>query len=154
LPGAGDFDFFVGSWTGRSRRLAKPLTGDDDWDEFSYTVRCWQLFDGAANIDEMKIPDLGFSGVSLRLLDPATGQWSIYWVNSRDGRLLLPPVVGCFTDGVGRFYSPDFYDGMQIMVRYTWSHVTATSAHWDQAFSTDGGQTWETNWITEFTRQT
>ena len=152
--GVGDFDFFVGSWDGRHRRLKKRLAGCDEWDEFTSTGRCWTVFGGAANVDEVNIPDQGFSGLSVRLLDPATGDWSIYWVNSRDGKLALPPVVGRFESGVGRFYSDEILDGRAIRVRYTWSGITPVSAHWDQAFSDDGGQTWEINWTMEFTRRT
>jgi hypothetical protein len=79
--------------------------------------------------------------------------WSIYWVNSRNGLLLLPPVVGGFTDGVGRFHCAEDYEGRPITVRYTWSRITGSSARWDQAFSPDGRQTWETNWIADFTRR-
>ncbi|HEX9031464.1 MAG TPA: hypothetical protein VF834_06430 [Streptosporangiaceae bacterium] len=152
-PGLGDFDFFVGSWDSRQRRLREPLAGCDEWDEFAATTRCWSVFGGAANVDELSVPDRGFSGLTVRLLDPATGDWSLYWANSRDGALALPPVSGRFTDGVGRFYSREDYQGRQITVRYTWSDITPSSARREQAFSADDGQTWETNWVAEFTRR-
>lgn len=151
--GHGDFDFFVGSWASRQRRLREPLADCDEWQEFTATTRCWQVFGGAANVDELSVPGQGFSGLTVRLLDPATGEWSIYWVNSRDGVLTLPPVVGQFTDGVGRFYSQEDYKGRAITVRFTWSDITPASARWEQAFSVDGGQTWEPNWVADFTRQ-
>jgi hypothetical protein len=153
IPGRGDFDFLVGSWDGRHRRLLKPLDGGDEWDEFPSTTTCWQLFDGAANADELLVPERGFRGLTVRLLDPDTGIWSLYWISSRNGVLELPPVVGRFSDGVGRFYCAQDYQGTPVLVRYTWSDITPVSAHWDQAFSTDGGQTWKVNWITEFTRR-
>ena len=153
MTGAGDFDFFVGSWDGRHRRLRARLAGCDEWDEFSSTTRCWSLFGGAANIDELSVPDRGFSGLSVRLLDPASGNWSIYWANSRDGVLQLPPVVGRFDGGVGLFFSDEVQEGRPVRVRFTWSEITPASARWDQAFSADGGQTWEANWIMEFTRR-
>ena len=149
---AGDFDFFVGEWNGRQRRLREPLAGCDDWDEFASTTRCWSLFGGAANLDELSVPDRGFSGISLRLFDPAARNWSIYWANSRNGLLALPPVVGGFDGGIGRFYSDEDYGGRPITVRFTWSDITAVSARWEQAFSLDSGRTWEVNWIAEFTR--
>jgi hypothetical protein len=149
---ADNFDFLVGSWTSAQRRLVKPLTGTDEWTESRGTTRSWQVFGGAANLDEVHLPDWGFSGLSVRLLSPETGQWSIYWVNSRNGELALPPVVGGFSDGVGTFYSDEDYEGRAIRVRYTWSDITTTSARWEQAFSVDGGQTWETNWTADFTR--
>jgi hypothetical protein len=150
--GLGDFDFFVGSWSSIQRRLRKPLADCDEWDESSATTRCWQAFDGAANIDEVHFPDWGFSGLSIRLLNPTTAEWSIYWVNSRNGELVIPPVTGKFSDGVGRFYDKEEYEGRDITVRYTWSDITATTARWEQAFSLDDGQTWETNWTADFTR--
>jgi hypothetical protein len=150
--GLGDFDFFVGSWNSIQRKLKKPLAGCDEWEESSATTRCWQVLGGAANVDEVHFPDWGFSGLSVRLLNPATGEWSIYWVNSRNGELALPPVTGRFSDGVGVFYDEEQYEGRDITVRYTWSDITATTARWEQAFSLDGGQTWETNWTADFTR--
>jgi len=153
VTGTGDFDFFVGSWDGRHRRLRARLAGCDEWDEFSSTTRCWSLLGGAANIDELSVPDRGFSGLSVRLLDPASGNWSIYWANSRDGVLQLPPVVGRFDGGVGLFFSDEVQEGRPVRVRFTWSEITPASARWDQAFSADGGQTWEPNWIMEFTRR-
>jgi hypothetical protein len=152
MTGHGDFDFLVGSWNGRQRRLRKPLAGCSDWDEFTSTTQCWQLFGGAANVDEVQIPDRGFSGVSLRLLDPVSGQWSIYWANSRNGLLIMPPVVGGFIDGVGYFYSEEDYEGTPITVRYTWCDITTVSARWEQAFSPDDRRTWETNWTMDFER--
>jgi hypothetical protein len=79
MTGVGDFDFFVGSWDGVQRRLAKPLAGCREWDEFGSTTQCFRLFDGAANMDELAVPDRGFKGVTLRLFDPARAEWSIYW---------------------------------------------------------------------------
>lgn len=152
VAGRGDFDFFVGSWEGRQRRRRQWLAGCDDWEEFGSTSQCWSLFDGAANVDEVRVPDRGFTGVSLRLLDPARGEWSIYWANSRTG-LLQPPVTGRFRDGTGTFYGDDNHEGQQVRVRYLWSDITPVSARWEQAFSADGEQTWEANWIMDFTRR-
>jgi len=150
--GIGDFDFFVGSWNSVQRRLAKPLADCDEWNESRATTRCWRAFGGAANIDEVRFPDWGSAGLSVRLLNPATGEWSIYWANNRTGELALPPVVGRFSNGVGLFYSKETYDGRAITVRYKWSDITAMTARWEQAFSLDDGQTWETNWTADFTR--
>jgi hypothetical protein len=152
MNGIGDFDFFAGSWDVRHRRLRQWLAGCDDWDEFGSTTRCWSLFDGAANVDELSVPERGFTGLSLRLLDPARGDWTIYWANSRDGRL-QPPVTGRFSGGVGVFHGDDVHEGQPVRVRYTWSGITPASARWEQAYSADGEQTWEVNWIMEFTRR-
>lgn len=154
VPASGaDFEFFVGTWDSRQRRLIKPLAGSDEWEVFSGVTRCWSVFGGAANVDEVTFPSQGTGGLSVRLLDPVSGDWSIYWASRRDGILQLPPVVGRFDDGVGRFYSEETYQGQLITVRYTWSGITGTSARWEQAFSADSRQSWETNWIADFTRR-
>lgn len=148
-----DFDFLVGNWRTTQRKMVKPLSGSDEWETATGTVVNHRMFDGAANVDELDLPVFGFKGISLRLLDPATQEWSIYWVNSRNGKLALPPVVGRFDEhGVGEFFSDEEWEGRQIRVRYRWSDITETSAHWEQAFSTDEGETWETNWTADFTR--
>jgi hypothetical protein len=109
------------------------------------------ILGGLGNVDEIAFPTKGWSGFTLRLFDPQARQWSIYWVNSRDG-IMQPPVVGMFQDGVGKFYCDDVDEGRPIRVRYIWSHITGNSAHWEQAFSLDEGRTWETNWTSELRR--
>lgn len=149
-----DFDFLVGTWQTTQRKMVKPLSGGDEWQTAVGTLTSHRMFDGAANVDEVDFPEWGFKGISLRVKDTATQEWSIYWVNSRNGQLALPPVVGRFDDdGVGEFFSDEEWEGRQIRVRYRWSDITATSARWEQAFSTDGGETWETNWVADFSRQ-
>lgn len=146
----GDFDFLVGNWLITNRKLRKRLAGSTEWDDFESKSRCWSLFDGAGNVDEFTFPD-GSYGMTMRLFEPATQQWSLHWAASHNG-MLLPPVVGRFTDGEGRFYGNDHHEGLPIRVRYVWSEITPTSARWEQAFSIAGEQTWETNWIMEFAR--
>jgi hypothetical protein len=150
--GLGDFDFLVGTWDGIQRRLVKPLADCTEWDEFETRTRCWPVLGGAGNVDELSSPDGGFIGLTVRLLNPATGQWALHWASSKDGDLAPPPVVGEFTDGVGLFYCQQDWEGQQITVRYKWFAITQESARWEQAFSVDGGQTWETNWTAVFTR--
>jgi hypothetical protein len=152
MTNANNFDFLVGTWTSRQRRLRTVLAGGDEWYEFTGILRCWSLLDGAMNVDEVVFPELGTGGVTLRVYDAKADTWSLYWASSSAG-LSLPPVVGRFgDDGVGDFISPDVYDGREIMCRYRWSQITVASARWDQAFSIDEGRTWETNWVAEFTR--
>ena len=151
--GAGDFDFLVGEWDGVQRRRRAWLADCDEWYELKSSTRCWSVFGGAGNIDEVDFPDQGFTGLTVRLRDVATGDWSIYWANSRDGILGVPPVTGRFENGVGLFYADEVLDGRAIRVRFTWSHITADSDRWEQAFSPDGGETWEANWTAEFTRR-
>jgi hypothetical protein len=150
FPTVGDFDFLVGSWNVVSRRRASRLAGCDDWEEAPASSTCWRAFDGMANIDEFVFSG-GKRGLTLRLFDRATAEWSIYWaVNGRS--TLDPPVVGRFTDGRGLFYGDDTHEGTPVRVRFIWSEITANSARWEQAFSADGETTWEVNWIMEFTR--
>lgn len=146
-----DFDFFVCSWDVVNRRLTERLVGGTEWEEFPATVVGRRLFDGAANMDEMTFPTKGWAGLTFRLFDPAERVWSLYWVSSRDGKV-QPPVVGRFVDGRGEFFGDDTHEGTPIRVRFIWSGITPTTAHWEQAFSVDGEQTWETNWIMEFTQ--
>jgi hypothetical protein len=152
--GQGDFDFLIGSWKVRNRRLREPLTGSDSWYEFDATSVARKVWDGLANMDEYdgQSPTDRIRGMTLRLYDPKAGQWSLYWSNAANGTL-EKPMVGEFKDGRGEFYDQETFRGRSIYVRYIWSRITPTSCQWEQAFSADGGQTWETNWIMEFTRQ-
>jgi hypothetical protein len=146
-----NFDFFIGNWTVANRRLVKALSGSDEWEEFPATITCQGFFEGAGSFEEIIFPTKGWRGATVRTFDPATELWSLYWVNSRIGRI-DPPVVGRFVDGVGDFQGDDVWEGQPIRVRFLWTDITAHSAHWQQAFSTDGGETWETNWHMQHTR--
>jgi hypothetical protein len=155
--GQHDFDFLVGSWTFHLKRLTKPLTGTTDWDELDGTVVCQKVWDGKANMEEVvldgKARHTHIQGLTLRLYNPTTHQWSLYWANAADGSLPMPPTVGHFDgNGRGEFYDREDYRGRPIVVRYVWSKITPTSAHFEEAFSTDDGRTWEVNWITDQTR--
>ncbi|MFD8225416.1 hypothetical protein ACFV16_14735 [Streptomyces massasporeus] len=146
-----DFDFFHGDWDVLHRRRTDFLDPDSDWEEFPSTSRCLPLFDGAANLDEIDMPHLSAKGATLRLFDRESEQWSLYWASSISGTL-FPPVVGRFEGGIGTFHGDDTYDGKDIRARFVWSGISDTSARWEQAFSVDGGDSWLTNWIMEFTR--
>ena len=148
--GVHGFDFLHGRWNVGNRRLVERLCDSDDWDEFPGTADCRSVFNGAANVDEIEFPTQGFSGLTIRLFDPARQVWSIYWANSRDGSL-QPPVVGRFANGRGDFYGDDTEGGRPIRVHFIWSAITSESPRWEQSFSLDG-ESWETNWIMEFKR--
>ena len=149
--GRRDFDFLHGTWHSRQRRLRKRLVNCDEWDEFDATLDCRPLAGGLGNIDELASATLRAPAVTLRLYDEADRTWSIYWIPAGNGAI-EPPVVGYFADGAGEFFCPDTHDGIPVLVRYRWSDMTGASARWAQAFSTDGGATWETNWTAEFAR--
>lgn len=146
-----DFDFFHGEWDVLNRRRTDFLDPGSAWVEFPATHHCLPLFDGAANIDEIDMPDLGAKGLTLRLFDPDARQWSLNWSSSSTGKL-FPPVIGRFENGRGEFYGDDTHDGKEVRVRFVWSGISATTAHWEQAFSLDGGDTWVTNWSMDFSR--
>jgi hypothetical protein len=152
-PSARDFDFWMGRWTSRHRRLRERLAGCDEWDEFEATIVARPILDGLGNEEEFRTDYAGgFVGMAFRFFDPAKKVWSIYWTDSRRSGELDPPVLGNFSGDTGVFEGRDTFEGRPILVRYTWSRVTTPSPHWEQAFSEDGGANWETNWITDFTR--
>ncbi len=134
-----------------NRLLTQRLVGRTEWEEFPGISECRKILGGSGNVQEIEFPTKGFSGAALRLFDPARDQWWIYWGTSRAG-LLEPPVVGRFAGGRGDFYGDDTHDGTPIRVHFLWSQITPTSAHWEQRFSSDGGRTWEANWIMDFSR--
>jgi hypothetical protein len=146
-----DFDFLTGPWRVHHRRLMEPLHGGTEWVESDSTTHGCTYFNGAVSIDEIGLTEPGRRGFSFRTFDPAHQQWSIYWVNSRDGRL-QPPVMGRFVDGVGRFDGVEEIDGQTVHVRFLWTDITDTTARWRQYFSVDGGATWQENWEMLLTR--
>ena len=150
--GARDFDFLMGSWTVHNRRLRDRLKGSTTWDEFEATSAARPLLGGIGNEDVYRTEYAGgFTGMSFRFFDKAKGQWSIYWADSRRG-VLDPPVIGSFAGDIGTFEGSDVFDGRPIRVRFLWSRIKTPTPRWEQAFSADGGKTWETNWVMDFAR--
>jgi hypothetical protein len=152
--GARDFDFLVGSWDIANERLLSRLSGSDEWERFPASGQYELILGGIGNADSFSTTRDGFDfeGYSLRLFNPATGKWSIYWADNV-GCVLLPPVVGAFHDGTGEFFGTDTHARQPVQVRFRWSDISAGGALWEQAFSIDDGETWETNWIMHFTRR-
>ena len=149
-----DFDFFFGSWQIVNERLTARLAHCHEWERFEARGECRPILGGLGNIDDFRptwAGRAGFEGASLRLFNPATGRWSIYWMDNISGAL-QQPVVGGFVDGVGEFYGDDQHEDTPVLVRFRWSGIAANAARWEQAFSVDCGETWETNWIMTFTR--
>ena len=151
---AGDFDFFAGDWKIRTRRLREFLRGSDEWYENPGTVSMRTIAGGLANVDDFRMTTASgeLFATTLRLFNPETRQWSIYWAATSRNLVLEPPVVGGFEHGDGLFYGPDTYEGVPVLVRFRWRPGAAPT--WEQAFSADDGRTWETNWIMEFDRST
>lgn len=150
----GDFDFLNGYFDVHHRTLKQALAGCDEWLEYDGTTTARTYFDGQISIDEMRFPTKGSYGLSLRLFDPESRQWSIWWVDSRTMQL-YPPVHGGWSEDGSRcrLVGEDSHEGQPILCSYEWSDITAETAHWEQAYSNDGGETWETNWIMDFTRR-
>jgi hypothetical protein len=151
--GQHDFDFEIGVWNTRLKRLAKPLSRSTEWLDYEGTTTVRKVLDGRANLVELAVRGAAGSleGLSLRLYNPASRQWSLNFANIRSG-VLARPSVGGFTDGRGEFYGQEDFDGRAVLVRFVISGVTGDAAHFEQAFSDDGGKTWEVNWIADDTR--
>lgn len=150
--GQHDFDFEVGTWATELSRLLSPLSGSNEWVEYRGTTVVRPVWDGLANLVELDVS--GSAGrilaLSLRLYDPAARLWSLHTASV--GGRMSPPAVGAFTDGRGEFRSEESLDGRPILVRFVISDITARSCRFEQAFSDDGGESWEVNWIATDTR--
>ena len=153
--GVHDFDFLAGSWRVHHHVLKERLVGSHDWFDYDGTCHAWLVMDGHGNVDDnvLNKPTGTYRAVTIRAYDPKTGQWGIWWLDGRDPLGNLDPAVkGRFVNGVGTFYANDTLRGKPVLVRIQFSHITHTSIHWEQAFSGDGGKTWEVNWISDFQR--
>jgi len=150
---AHDWDWLVGRWNVRHRRLKARLAGSREWEEFTGSSIVWLTMAGLGTVDDnvIDLPGGAYRAVGIRSFDVKTALWSIWWLDGRNPTI-DPPVRGGFKDGIGLFTGDDTFNGRPIVVRFRWTAITPTSAHWEQAFSPDGGKTWETNWVMEFTR--
>jgi hypothetical protein len=154
-PGVHDFDFLVGQWRVHHRTLKERLANSHEWIEFEGTLVNQPLMGGYSNVDDtvFEKPGAPFRGVALRSLDSKTQQWSIWWLDSRTPMGPVdPPMRGGFRDGVGTFYADETFNGKPVRTRFLWTKITPTSCHWEQAYSPDGGKTWETNWVQDIVR--
>ncbi|MBV9269244.1 MAG: hypothetical protein JO061_23950, partial [Acidobacteriaceae bacterium] len=148
-----DFDFDFGAWKILIRRRLHPLTGSDEWTTMEGTTVTNKIWNGRANLATVEAdgPTGHLELLALRLYDPQAHQWSISFANS-DSSVLSVPAVGTFTNGRGEFYDSEIYRGRNILVRFSIWPVSPKEVHAEQAFSTDGGQTWETNLINTYSR--
>jgi hypothetical protein len=147
-----DFQFLAGRWTSRQRRLVKVLADNDEWYEFDATSQCQMLLDGNCTFDVIRAPERDLEGITLRLYSPQEKVWRIWWATAKSGGHLDVPVVGRFDGDVGIFECDDVWEGKSIRVRYRWTKTDPDHPRYEQSFSPDGGRTWETNWIGDFTR--
>lgn len=153
--GQHDFDFLMGRWKVHLRKLNAPLTGSTQWVEFDGTSVVRPLWDGRANLEEFSADSregaVHLDGLTVRLYDSRSQEWRLYWVGPKSP-VIDVPVVGRFHQGRGEFYDQELFNGRAIFVRYVWDRITERSAEFEQAFSADGGKTWEPNWVAHFAR--
>jgi hypothetical protein len=147
------FDFEFGTWTTHIRRLLHPLSGSKEWVDLDGTSIVRTVWGGRANLGELVVANATthLEGLSLRVYNPDSHEWSIFWANSREGRLGTA-MIGRFENGRGEFFNQELLDGKAIYVRFIFSDIGPTSFRLEQAFSSDGGKTWEPNWIATFTK--
>src|SRR5215475_7922073 len=151
--GQHDFDFEIGTWKTHLRRLLHPLAGSTQWVVCDGTTVVRKVWDGRANLVELEAdcPSGHFEGLSLRLYNPQSHQWNLNFANGAGGTL-GQATIGEFRNGRGEFYDQETLNGRAILVRFVISDVRADSCRFEQAFSGDGGKTWEVNWIATDTR--
>jgi hypothetical protein len=151
--GQHDFDFEIGSWKTHLSRLSHPLTGSSTWVDYEGTTSVRKVWNGRANLVELEAdgPAGHIEALSLRLYNPDSRQWSLNFANSSSGTP-GPPTIGEFKHGRGEFYDQETLNGRSILVRFIISDIIPTSCRFEQAFSDDGGKTWEVNWIATDTR--
>jgi hypothetical protein len=151
--GQHDFDFEMGTWKTHLRRLVHPLTGSNSWIEYEGTSVVRKVWNGRANLVELEAdgPGSHLEILSLRLYDPQTHQWSLNSASSKGGSASVP-TIGEFKNGHGEFFDQETLSGRAIFVRFVISDINPDSCHFEQAFSEDGGKTWEVNWIATDTR--
>lgn len=151
--GQHDFDFEIGSWKTHLKRRLHPLTGSTTWVEYDGTTMVRKVWNGRANLVELEVdgPQGHIEALSLRLYNPDSHQWSLNFSNSASGTLGTPS-IGEFEEGRGEFFDQETLGARAILVRFVISGITATLAHFEQAFSDDGGKTWEVNWIADDVR--
>jgi hypothetical protein len=146
--GQHDFDWEFGTWKTHVKRRLHPLSGSQDWVEYEGTTTVSKVWNGRANLVELDVngPAGRIQALSLRLYNPEARQWSLNFSNVNSGTIAIP-TVGGFKNGRGEFYAQETLGARSILVRFVISEFNRESAHFEQAFSDDGGKTWETNWI-------
>jgi len=146
-----DFDFLQGNWTVRNRKLKSRLSGCQEWLSFDAEQKMLKVLGGKGNIDFMStnLDGLYYEGMTLRLFNPITRLWSIYWADNQHVTL-EKPVYGSFEGPIGRFFCKDVFQGKEVLVRFNWDASDLERPIWSQAFSDDGGMSWEWNWYMHF----
>jgi hypothetical protein len=150
-----DFDFYQGKWKLKNKKLKTRLNNCTEWEEFESTQEMYKVLNGLGNIDNFlaTFDGVPFEGMSVRLFNPKTRLWSIYWADSNEG-VLQPPVIGSFDNNVAHFFTKDIFNNRKILVVFRWDVRDKKNPIWSQAFSDDNGKTWEWNWYMYFSKFT
>ena len=152
--GQRDFDFEIGTWTIDMKRLQHPLSGSTTWTHpEGYTHIVQKVWGGQASLAQLANdrPSPHFDGLMLRMYDPRSHEWRVYWGSSKTGTL-DEPLIGHFANGRGEFVMHDTYEGKPILARVVYSNITPTSFRTESSFSADDGRSWEPNLVQTFTR--
>jgi hypothetical protein len=151
--GSHDFDFDFGNWITHSSRLLHPLTGSKQWVEMDGVTIVKTIWGGRANLAEFKAdgPAGPLELLSLRWYNPVARQWYLDFATPAVGALGIPN-IGEFKNGRGDFYDQETINGKSILIKFSIWEITTDTAQSEQAFSDDGGKTWEVNWINRYTR--
>lgn len=154
-PPPRDFDFEFGDWSVSHRRLDRRLCGCTTWSEFGGRASTRPILGGFGNLEDnaIEFPEGSYRAVAMRSFDPQSRQWAIWWLDGRAPHALDVPVVGAFDGGIGKFFADDTFEGRPIRIRFIWDARDAAAPRWEQAFSADGGASWETNWVMTFRRE-
>lgn len=150
-----NFDFLIGKWKVLNRRLSERMIGSDDWIEFMAEMETKPILNGLGLMDEMRSSHFGdeFIGLSIRMVNPDTNIWTIYWADTANPEnYLKEQVVGTFDNGIGEFFGQEHCKGIDYKLKFTWTRETVDTARWEQAYYDEGHNEWETNWIMEFTK--
>ena len=153
MSSVNDFDFLSGhDWEVTNRVLKKRLVGSGEWDQFvGLLVEHQPILGGLGNSDRMTATRNGvrFQAMSLRVFDPETKEWQIYWLDNQSYQI-FPQVRGRFVDGVGVFYGSELYQGKEFELRFLWTDLATSVPKWEQAYRDETTGEWETNWTMEF----
>jgi hypothetical protein len=149
-----DFDFLYGSWNVHNRFLKERLARATEWIEFDAQSDVEPLLNGFGQLDRYRAVRDGapIEGITLRLFNPVTGEWTLHRADTVHPGALLPPMVGRFAGDVGEFFGEESVGARKVLCRFYWTR-TPNGPRWEQAFSEDHGKTWETNWIMTFRRR-
>jgi hypothetical protein len=151
---AKDFDFEIGIWKVKHRRLKERLSNCTEWDEFDGTSEMRTILGGNGNVEDnvLNFPSGSFNAIALRSFNSSSQSWAIWWLSSNAPHSLDVPVIGHFKNGIGSFYADDVYNGIPIRVRFLWLRTDTQMPRWEQAMSSDDGKSWENNWTMDFHR--